>query len=323
MNKTIERRVLLKYGITLAGASFISCIPYISYASEKDEAFSAWEEIDFAVVGGFAHRIMKTIDENAVVEYLGTESIADSVKNLSSAGKRYLLDVGSAGKSCFLSDSEGALDFGEGVSALFLDGTFEGLPMTYRDLGAILGNTRCDAMADYLEEVVGVIRSLSTRLSKMRRKTLYIACGKIGLSFETFNYYQESFLGLLNCDCANNSLARNIDSDWLDIRVLSDCPIDVFVFRDSCGLDGEEQLLFERIWGDAIEESVALFVPEYAVHWFSNPLISQGLGVLWLASALYPDDFDIELSDYAQRYYSLFEDEQFGYELCVKSDRSR
>ncbi len=221
------------------------------------------------------------------------------------------LDIGSESKS-----SPIALNNIEGVTgspSMFFDGSFENLAQSYRKLGSILNESRCDELATYLDSVCYEVLERTDLLHRLPRKRIYIAAGPTGLEHETFNYLQDNVFEYLNCECINNDvpyISADENLHVIDLDDLAAMDFDSVIFKDaeieSLETDGE---VTRYLWENLIQakQSKTLCAPSTVFSWVESPLVTQTLGILWLGKFLYPDEFEeIDLMEYATDFYRLF-----------------
>ncbi len=335
----IRRREFILYA--LSAGSICALNPRRSYASsysiQLNDCFDRRAEFDtppetIAPLGYYAQSVLYSINpklldeaglinpspcalntnEEQLAEYQSTSndetilgSSSDSFEGVTT------LDIGSESKSSpiALNNIEG----NTGSPSMFFDGSFEGLADSYRKLGSILNESRCDELATYLDSVCDEVLKRADSLSCLPRKRIYIAAGPTGLEHETFNYLQENVFKYLNCECINGDIpyiSADENLNIIDLDDLAAMDFDSIIFKDAEIESLEEEGEAARyLWDNLVQAKQArvLCAPSTVFSWVESPLVTQALGILWLGKFLYPNEFEeLDLLSYATDFYRLF-----------------
>lgn len=207
-----------------------------------------------------------------------------------------IIDVGD--RKANLGDRLDILESETEVPVLYVDASFGNLANAYRTLGQLLGCASCaeeiahriDQMTDYITE---------TKLGTDSRKSILICEGEAGLSVRGGSSYQALAIGAVGGTCAAN-YARKVNSIDVEIRDIEEWNPDIILFTNANCF--EKVLSEEGSWGawqlvPAIKRGDYYAAPETDISWLgSPPLFAQSIGLVWLASILYPGEcqFDAE-----------------------------
>lgn len=295
-------------------------VDIVEYGSSSDSKLTGLAGKTVAPSGRYAQSLIYAIAPEALDSSLLLISDDDISCRSEQAEDAVVIDVGNeqgSGCSACAMAIEDADAANESASSMaFFDGTFEHLPDSIRSLGGLLGSDSFEDAACYMDEVVDAVLSRQLGLAATEKIRLYIASGNSGLEAETFNYLQENIFKYLNVECINNEVLASMGESEPDGALVVDLNRIVaanphcILFKDASSegiLDGASSPL-GVLWRKVpdVFGGRLLDIPKTEFSWLGAPLVSQGLGILWLGHVLWPDIFDVDIFSFAARYYELF-----------------
>lgn len=217
-----------------------------------------------------------------------------------------IIDIGDQKNT--LQDKLDNLEESLSTPTIFLDGSLEKLPDSYRQLGTLLGCCdRAEELAQYIEDLRAFLVSRAP-LASCRKRVLF-AGGTTGLSVRSPETYHSAAIEYA-CGISvarYNGSEGSVDVDFADVAAWAP---DLIIFPNRTCYDNicngvEEWALWQAL--PAIIEGRFNVVPETAGEsWFGTPLFIQTIGTLWLGSILHPDIFNYDIYDVCSRFYQAF-----------------
>lgn len=220
-----------------------------------------------------------------------------------------MLDVGVAKEG--LESELDVLQEETGVPYAFIDISFGKLPEAYRTLGRLLGcSERSERLATYVENVHSEIEQGKTRRSGSCK--VFYAPRVLGLGVSRSVSLQAdaiTFIGAMPIMTPYDYENRTVDLDALAAE-----SADLILFDDIDCLDslrsGEGEAF--DIWSPvpAIREGRFAVSPALFHSWLGSLVFVQSIGMLWLASIIWPEAYDDDMTQRAKEFYELF----YGFE---------
>lgn len=227
------------------------------------------------------------------------------VEKIMDVNPDFILDAG-VPKSGLISELDD-LQKEIGIPVFFLDISFGSLSSAYRTLGEVLNNhDRAETLAAYVDEARNRVGSLNHGISK-GCNVLY-APKENGLILKSSVTTQLQVMSFIGATPVVNFY--DFDSGTICLDMINNSDIDLIVFDDTDCLDslvcktGESYNIWKRI--DLIQKNRFIVSPALMHSWFGSMVLSQTIGMLWLAHAIWPQTYNYDLIDEAERYYSLF-----------------
>src|SRR3984893_18833246 len=191
-----------------------------------------------------------------------------------------------------------------GIPYAVLDGRFEGIPLSYRTLGALIGwHEQGESLARNAEETMKTITQRVGSISPDRRPRVYYARGPRGLetglggsiNVETIELVAQNVAGGTRGGLANVSIEQ----------VLLWNP-DVIITIDQ---DFAANVYSDPAWAPvgAVRAYRVHLSPKLPFGWVDfPPAVNRLIGLWWLAKILYPDLFPEDLRALTREFYARF-----------------
>jgi iron complex transport system substrate-binding protein len=191
-----------------------------------------------------------------------------------------------------------------GIPYALLDGRFEGIPLSYRALGALIGwREQGEGLARNAEDTMKTITQRVGSIPPDRRPRVYYARGPRGLetglggsiNVETIEFVAQNVAGGTRGGLANVSIEQ----------VLLWSP-DVIIAIDQ---DFAANVSSDPAWAPvaAVRTHRVHLSPKLPFGWVDfPPAVNRLIGLWWLAKILYPDLFPEDLRARTQEFYARF-----------------
>ncbi len=190
-----------------------------------------------------------------------------------------------------------------GIPYALLDGRFDAMPATYRQLGAL---TRHDAepLATYAEATIAMMRARVRRIPENERPRVYYARGPRGLETGlggSINVETLEFLGARNVAADQKGGLATVSVE----QVLAWNPaVIVTIDRDfAANVRNDPQ------WAGvaAVRDGRVHLSPKLPFGWVDfPPSVNRLIGLWWLAKVLYPGQFEEDMRDLTRDFYWRF-----------------
>jgi iron complex transport system substrate-binding protein len=215
-----------------------------------------------------------------------------------------ILDIGSIGPT-FVSLANNVQDQTK-IPYILLDGSFAKTPEMYRLLGDILGvRERAEQLAQYADETLNGLTSRVAAIAQSNRPRVYYGRGSNGLETGlagSINMEVLDKVGAINVAAAagNGGLTKvSIEQvlSWNPDVILALDP----TFYCAVGTD--------PLWSSvkAVRDKRIYLAPNLPYGWFDAPPgVNRLIGVRWLMSLLYPQQFPDDLRQITKAFYKLF-----------------
>jgi iron complex transport system substrate-binding protein len=213
-----------------------------------------------------------------------------------------ILDVGSVNQT-YVSLAD-RVQQQTGVPYALLDGRFDGIPLAYRTLGALIGRReQGEALASSAEGTIKTITQRVDTIALERRPRVYYARGPRGLetglggsiNVETIEMVARNVAGGTRGGLANVSIEQ----------VLLWNP-DIIVTIDQ---DFAANVLSDPAWAPvaAVRARRVHLSPKMPFGWVDfPPSVNRLIGLWWLGKILYPDLFPEDLRTLTREFYTRF-----------------
>jgi iron complex transport system substrate-binding protein len=213
-----------------------------------------------------------------------------------------ILDVGST-NATYVSLAERTQEQ-TGIPYALLDGRFDAIAATYRNLGALVARQAdAEKLAHYAEDTLKTIQSRIANVAPGERPRVYYARGPRGLTtglggsinVETIELLAQNVAGGTHGGLANVSLEQ----------VLVWNP-QVIVTIDQ---DFATNVRSDPAWAavNAVRTGRVHLSPKMPFGWVDfPPSVNRLIGLWWLAKILYPDRFSEDLPTLTRDFYTMF-----------------
>ena len=196
-----------------------------------------------------------------------------------------------------------------GIRMVYVD--FESLK-DYPDALVFLGKVlkreeRTKRLADYAKEVLADTERRVRAIPADRRPTVYYAEDMDGLSTECTGSPHAELIDLVGA----RNVHRCAPRDTMGMEAIN---IEKVVLYDPEVILVKERVFYNKIFRDpgwrkikAVRNGRVYLIPGIPFNWFDRPpSFMRFLGIQWLMSCLYPNDYKKDLVGEAQEFYRLF-----------------
>lgn len=183
-------------------------------------------------------------------------------------------------------------------------------PAAYRFMGELLGQReRAEVLAAYIENAVADAERVVALVPPEARPKVYYAEQFDGLSTENAESFHTHLLTLAgDVNVHRESLSPVTTMGWEKIsleQVLAYNPDFILVF---------EPIFYESVYKNpawknikAVQNKKVLWIPRGPFNWFDRPPSFMGaLGLKWLLTNFYPEQYPLDIVREARDFYSLF-----------------
>lgn len=193
---------------------------------------------------------------------------------------------------------------------IFLDGTFGRLPDVYRKLGDITGcSERAEELAAFIENVQ---KKVDLKRNNVKEKAKIYYAGNNNRDSSAYSFQNEAIKAVGAEPVKINEATAN---GQVSIESLKSKEVDFIIFNDSDCLKKivEENNSKNGTWKQisAIDSGSFALAPGLFHNWVGFPMFVQIVGMLWIGSVLWQDEYSGILADDVKEFYRLF----YGYEF--------
>ncbi|MHB8320632.1 MAG: ABC transporter substrate-binding protein [Acidithiobacillus sp.] len=187
-------------------------------------------------------------------------------------------------------------------------GSLDDYPAAYRLLGDQLGQAaRGEKLATAFQNILNRLQNLRSSIPQAQRQTVYYAEGVDGLMTDTANSPHTQVIRAAGGDNVFTGKATALKGmERVSMgQVLAWNP-DVILVQDP--------VFYRRVYSlpawhglKAVKDHRVYLVPRQPFNWMDRPpSFMQGLGALWLAHALYPQQSKVHLNQEIQDFFKTF-----------------
>jgi len=231
-----------------------------------------------------------------------------NMEALISAGPQVVIDLGEAKDD--IKEGMDTIQKQTNIPTIFVEATFEKLPEAYTTLGKVLGEEeQGNKLAQYCKEALDLAKANAQKVST--KPKVYYAEGENGLStMGAGSIHSETieFMGAENVaklDKASKSKAE------ISMEQLINWNPDVIITADK---KAYELITTDKAWANlkAVKDKKVYQAPSLPYNWVGRPpSVNRVLGMQWLGTLLFPEEFKYDMVKQAQEFYKLF----YHYEL--------
>lgn len=191
-----------------------------------------------------------------------------------------------------------------GVPYALVEGRFDGIPLGYRTLGALIGRReQGEALARIAADMINTIVQRVSSIAPERRPRVYYARGPRGL--------ETGLGGSINVETIE-LVARNVAGETQG--GLANVSIEQVLLWNPDVIITIDQDFAANVWNDAAWAPVAAvrarrvhLSPKLPFGWVDfPPTVNRLIGLWWLAKILYPDLFPEDLRALTRDFYNRF-----------------
>lgn len=245
-----------------------------------------------------------------------------NVEELASTNPQLILDIGEGKKS--IAEDMDDLQNQTRIPSVHVEATLRTMPDAYRKLGQLLGKEdKAEELAAFCEKILSQTDSLMEAVGENKVTSLYIL-GEEGLNVLANGSFHAEIIDLLtdNVAVVDNPAGKGTGNEATIEQVALWNPEYIIFAPESIYGDVKTLDTWKEL--DAVSENKYIEVPGKPYNWMGNPpSVQRYLGMIWLASELYPEYCEYDAKSEIIEYYMLFydyelSDEQYE-ELMINS----
>jgi iron complex transport system substrate-binding protein len=191
-----------------------------------------------------------------------------------------------------------------GIPYLLLDGAFDRMPGSFRQLGNILGEpARGEEWARYAQGILDEVAARVARIPSERRPRVYYGRGPRGLD--------TGLAGSINMESIERVGATNVAAA-LGQGGLVQVSVEQVLAWNPDVIVTIDRNFYANVWRDPLWQGLAavrsgkvFLSPNVPYGWIDfPPSVNRLLGLRWLARCLYPDAFPEDLRPFVRDFYT-------------------
>ena len=190
-----------------------------------------------------------------------------------------------------------------GIPCIFIEGSFTNTADAYRTLGELLGmQEEAETLATYIENIMDATAAVFENTEK---KSVVFANSSDGLGcIAQGTYFDEIWSYMGN----NVAVVPDAQMYWFSTVSMEQLQIwdPEYIFFYS--QDAYENALTDPMWSglQAVQSGRCYTIPQYPNDFVFSPSVNRYMGIMWLATIMYPDSFDWDIKEKVYEYYDLF-----------------
>ena len=228
-----------------------------------------------------------------------------NVEELALADPQVIIDIGRVMSTG--SDDMDTLQQQTGIPTIFLEGSNESLPQTYRSLGKLLGRPeKGEKLAAFCEKIYSRTLSIMEQVGNNKVTALYIK-GEGGTNVIPKGSSHAETLDLLteNLAIVDSPSSKGSGNEVTMEQIALWDPELILFDADSIYDTVAQQETWRTL--SAVSGQNYLEVPEGPWNWMGTPSAAQRyLGMIWLTAQLYPEYCDYDAKAEILEFYELF-----------------
>ncbi len=228
-----------------------------------------------------------------------------SAKKVKNASPDLIIDAGIPRKG--LEEELDEIEQTTGIPCLFIDISFGKLADAYRALGEVLDlNERAEVLAQFVEDSQQKAKQVG--LAKEDKPVVFYAQGVGGTKACSGIEAKLDAIKSIGIDIFED--AYDFGNEKSDISKLESEYLNLIIFDNANILEqlkSKDGTVYDD-WKDVVAISQGRYAvsPALMHSWFGSFVLVQVLGILWLASIMWPKDCAYSIEEEAKKFYSLF-----------------
>lgn len=193
------------------------------------------------------------------------------------------------------------------IPYVLIDGRFENTPDALRLLGEVLGvPDRGEALAADVEATFARIDKILADVPEDERPRVYLARGPEGL--------ETGMKGSINTEIIERAGGRNVADDGGATRGLVQASMEQVIVANPDTIVTWDPIFFGKVFDDplwqgidAVKNGRVYLSPTAPFGWIDRPpSLNRMMGLIWMASLLYPDRWEGDLREDTRAFYKLY-----------------
>ena len=226
-----------------------------------------------------------------------------SMEELLAADPDLIIDVGEVKKG--MTEDLDALQEQLGIPVIFIEASVDLLPKAYETAGGLFGvEKEAKVLSDYISKTLAHAKEVREGLKEEEMATVYYGLGQMGLEPNAEGSFHAQVLDIVGAVNVAKLEAGNADAVSMEQIMLWNP--DVVVLDPGGPFD---EVLVSPEWQTlvAVQAGRVYDVPIGPYNWMGRPpSVNQILGVNWLGSLLYPEQYTMDMVAETITFYELF-----------------
>lgn len=190
-----------------------------------------------------------------------------------------------------------------GIPCIFIEGSFTNTADAYRMLGDLLGEQEeAEEIAAYVENITSTVDGVFENTEK---KTLVFANSSDGLGCIAQGTFFDEIWSYMGNNVAVVPDAQMYWFSTVSMEQLQTWDPEFIFFYSKDAYDNAQT---DPMWSglQAVQNGKCYTIPQYPIDFCFSPSVNRYMGIMWLATIMYPDSFDWNLREKVDEYYDLF-----------------
>lgn len=207
-----------------------------------------------------------------------------------------------------------ALQQQTGIPVVFIAAGLDSMESAFRTLGPILDKgEHCNAIADLVGETLTMAAENRAKIGDGERVSVMFTTGEDGLGTNAKGSFHAQVLEKVGVDNAIvvEELSHAGGGNKINMEQLYIFDPDIIVMNPGAPYDS---MATDPAWAQvrAVQEGNYYLIPAKPYNWLSDPpSMNMILGIWWLGNLAYPEIYDYDMVETAQRCYKVL----WGYDL--------
>lgn len=217
-----------------------------------------------------------------------------------------IIDIGEAKKT--VKEDMDALSEQLGIPVVFVEADLDSMSTAYKMLGEITGETgQAAKLADYCDSTLKKSEEVKSSLGTDQKKSVYFAIGDNGLHTNAEGSIHARVIEQIGAEnAAKVEQASSGGGSEVSMEQLLLWQPDI-ILADSEAL--YQTITTDPVWAElnAVKEGHVYLIPSAPYSFMSNPpSVNRMIGILWLGSLVYPEQYHEEVKADVKTFYDLF-----------------
>lgn len=236
-----------------------------------------------------------------------------SPEEILACGADIIIDMGTYKSG--IEDDLNDLQAKVGIPCIFIEASLENMADAFRTLGSILSGKkdRGEEIASFIDETLQMVKTNSAKVKADEVVSVMYGGNSDGLGVTPKGSPHAQVIDLIGAENAIvlDSISNKANANLIDLEALYNFNPDVLLFIPDSFYDN---VASAKAWQvlDAVKNKRYYQAPAYPYNWMSNPpSMNMILGLWWFGNLIYPQYYDYDMVQVAQRAFKIF----WNYEL--------
>jgi iron complex transport system substrate-binding protein len=224
-----------------------------------------------------------------------------NIEEVASLGAQIIIDFGEP-KDTIVEDLDNLQSLLD-IPCIFIEGSFTNTADAYRTLGELLNmKSEAEEIAVYVENIM---KKASDVFAKTEKKTLAFLNSEDGLGCIARGTFFDEIWSYIGTNVAEVNDAQMY---WFSTVTLEQMLIWDPEYLYFYSQNAYNTAITDPTWGEltAVKEGHCYTIPQYPLDFCLSPSVNRYMGIIWLATIMYPDEFGWNLKEEVTKYYDMF-----------------